>query len=180
MEVNEPAVKYHPKMTAEAYLEWERKQPYKHEYVEGEIADMAGASAKHNKILTNIIRKEGTFLEGKSCEIYPSDLRIFVKSKESYFYPDATIICGELEFADNVNETVTNPSVIFEILSPSTQDYDIGRKLFFYMQIESLKEYIIIDSASRNIRIGRKKENNSWQFQELTNENDIISITAIQ
>lgn len=120
MEVNEPAVKYHPKMTTEAYLEWGRKQPYKHEYVEGEIADMAGASAKHNKILTNIIRKEGTFLEGKSCEIYPSDLRIFVKSKESYFYPDATIICGELEFADNVNETVTNPSVIFEILSPST------------------------------------------------------------
>lgn len=123
MEFNEAAPKYYPQMSPTAFLEWERAQEYKHEYAGGQIFAMAGASINHNHILTNLIIAIGSFLKDKSCNIFPSDLRIAVKSKNSYFYPDATIICGDPEFdEDHIRDTVKNPSVIFEILSPSTED----------------------------------------------------------
>jgi len=92
MEVNEAAPKYYPRMSPLEFLQWERGQEYKHEYVKGEIISMAGASVNHNKILSNIIGRTWNHLQGKQCNIYPSDLRIAVKSKNSFFYPDATIL----------------------------------------------------------------------------------------
>ena len=180
MEINEAAPKYYPKMSPTDFLEWERKQEYKHEYAGGEIFAMAGASINHNRILTNIIVSAGSYLKNKSCNIFPSDLRIAVKSKNSFFYPDATIICGEPQFDDDfIKDTVKNPTVIFEILSPSTEDYDIGKKLFFYMQIESLQQYIIIDSRTIHVRITTKMENGIWKFAELTEKSDTIFINSI-
>ena len=180
MEINEAAPKYYPKMSPTDFLEWERKQEYKHEYAGGEIFAMAGASINHNRILTNIIVSAGSYLKNKSCNIFPSDLRIAVKSKNSFFYPDATIICGEPQFDDDfIKDTVKNPTVIFEILSPSTEDYDIGKKLFFYMQIESLQQYIIIDSRTIHVRITTKMENGVWKFAELTEKSDTIFINSI-
>lgn len=179
MEIKEPAVKYYEKMTADEYLEWERKQEYKHEFAGGEIIDMAGASAKHNLILSNIIVSVGSHLKGKDCNIYPSDLRVFVKAKESYFYPDATIVCGDPDLSDDKKDTVKNPSVIFEILSPSTEDYDMGRKFFFYMQIESLKEYILVDSLTNHIRAGRRQADNAWKFEEIFVPEAMLHINSI-
>ena len=181
MEVNETAPEYYPRMSPSEFLQWERKQEYKHEYVKGEIISMAGASLNHNKILSNIIVTIGSFLKTKSCDIYPSDLRIAVKSKSSFFYPDATIVCDEPEFDDDsIKDTVKNPAVIFEVLSPSTEDYDIGKKLFFYMQIDSLKQYIILDSRTMHIRITTKMENGTWKFSELMSRQDKLSIEPIQ
>jgi len=183
MEIKEPAPKYYPKMSPSAFLQWERTQDYKHEYVNGDIVAMAGASANHNTLLANLIITIGSYLKGKTCRIYPSDLRIFVKSKESFFYPDATIVCGELEMTDefdSVKDTVKNPSVIFEILSPSTENYDLGKKFFFYMQIASLKEYIIIDSTQMHIRIGRRQPDNSWKYEEVSDKNAQLNIQTIQ
>ena len=183
MEINEPAAQYYPKMNTSTYLKWERRQDYKHEYVDGDVFAMAGASARHNSILANLIGNIQPFLKGKTCRVYPSDLRVFVKSKESFFYPDASIICGEPELADefdSIKDTVKNPAVIFEILSPSTENYDLGKKFFFYMQITSLKEYITIDSAKMHIRVGRRQHDNSWTFEELTNKDDSLSIQTIQ
>ncbi len=172
MEINEAAPKYYPKMSPTDFLEWERKQEYKHEYAGGEIFAMARASVNYNKISSNIIGRIWNHLQGKECNVYPGDLRIAVKSKNSFFYPDATIVCGEPEFDDaKIKDTVKNPTVIFEILSPSTEDYDIGKKLFFYMQIESLHQYIIIDSRNIHARIMTKMENVTWRFSELTEKN---------
>ncbi len=181
MEINEAAPKYYNKMSPSDFLEWERKQEYKHEYIGGEIVAMAGASINHNRILTNLIVSAGSYLKNKACNIFPSDLRIAVKSKNSFFYPDATIVCGEPEFDDDgIKDTVKNPSVIFEILSPSTEDYDTGKKFFFYMQIESLRQYIIIDSRSIQVRTATKMENGTWKFLELTQINDTLFIDSIQ
>ncbi|MEO8567785.1 MAG: Uma2 family endonuclease [Ginsengibacter sp.] len=181
MEVNEAAPKYYPKMSPTDFLEWERKQEYKHEYAGGEIFAMAGASVNHNKISSNIIGRAWNHLQGKECNIYPGDLRIAVKSKNSFFYPDATIICGEPQFDDDyIKDTVKNPAVIFEILSPSTEDYDIGKKLFFYMQIESLQQYIIIDSRAIHVRITTKMENGTWKFSELTEKSDTFFINPVE
>jgi Uma2 family endonuclease len=178
MEVNEAAPKYYPKMSASEFLEWERRQPVKHEYVNGEIFAMAGASFNHNQISSNAIISVGSFLKGKSCNIYGSDLRISVKWKNSYFYTDAVIICGNPEFDDEkIKDTVKNPSIIFEILSSSE---DLGKKLMYYMQIQSLKQYVIIDSQKIHVRvITRREEEGTWKFTELTNVKDKIFIESI-
>ena len=96
-------------MNSLEYIEWETNQPYKNEYIAGSVYAMAGASISHNKILTNIMRKISPYWYGKECEIYASDLRVFVKSKEAFFYPVATIVCGETELAEEFKATVKNP-----------------------------------------------------------------------
>ena len=180
MEFNEAAPKYYPQMSPKDFLDWERKQEYKHEYAGGQIFAMAGASINHNLILKNLIVTAGSFLKNKPCDIFPSDLRVAVKSKDSFFYPDATIICGDPEFDDSqMKDTIKNPSVIFEILSPSTEDYDIGKKFFFYMQMESLKQYITVDSRNTHLRIANKMEDGTWKFSELMEKNDLLFIDSI-
>jgi len=115
MEIEEPAPKYFPKMSPSEYLEWERKQEYKHEYINGEVFAMSGASYIHNRISTNVIIDVGSFLRNKSCDIFGSDLRISVKWKNSYFYPDAIIICDEPEFnEDKIKDTLKNPTVFLK------------------------------------------------------------------
>ncbi len=93
-------------MSPSAFLEWERKATFRHEYVSGTIISMAGASPAHNLILSNLITLSGAFLKGRSCNIYPSDLRVYVPSHESYFYPDASIICGTPDLSDEVKDIV--------------------------------------------------------------------------
>ena len=181
MEVEDPALKYYPKMSPSQFLEWERKQQYKHEFVDGEVLAMSGASFNHNRISSNIIIKTGSFLESKSCDIFGSDLRISVKWRNSYFYPDVIILCGEPQFDDEkIKDTLKNPTVVFEILSSSTEDYDIGRKQMYYMQIESLKQYIIIDSNKIHVRaITKRQEERTWKFDEFTNMKDEVFIEPV-
>ena len=159
------------------FLEWERQQEDKHEYFNGQIFAMAGASLNHNRISSNVVGRAWSHLNGTSCNIYGSDLRISVKLKNSYFYTDAVIICGEPEFDDEkIKDTVKNPAIIFEVLSSSE---DVGKKLMYYMQIQSLKQYIIIDSTKIHVRVITKREEGTWKFAELTNSGDKISIELI-
>lgn len=179
MEIKEPAIQYGLNLSPQEYLAWERLQTHKSEYLGGKVIAMAGASIKHNKILSNLLGAVQPYLKGKPCDIYPSDLRILVKSKDAYFYPDATIVCGELELSDEFKDTIKNPTVIVEILSPSTTDYDLGRKFFYYMQIDSFKEYITIDTASIQVRIGKKQDNGAWLFSEYNSINNDFLIACI-
>lgn len=179
METKEPALKYETSLLPAEFINWEREEECKHEYADGKIIDMAGASPNHNKILANIIGNVYPFLKDKPCDIYPSDLRIYVKSRESYFYPDATIICSNLQFSDKIKDTVINPSVIFGILSPSTEDYDTGRKFYFYSQIETLQQYVLIDSQSMLVRSVKRQSDGAWRFQELEKINNKLWIEPI-
>lgn len=171
-----PALK---QITPEEYLKTERAADNKHEYFRGEIIAMAGASLNHNRIVSNIIRRIGNLLEGRQCEIFPSDLRVCVASAELYTYPDATIVCDEPQMSDDRSDTITNPSVIFEIVSPSTEDYDRGRKFFFYMQIASLKEYILINSTNTYVQAARRQVDGSWKFEDIKDIDASLSISTI-
>jgi len=167
MDVKEPAPKYYRKMSAEEYLEWERQQEYKNEFHSGEIVAMSGASFAHNFINTNLFLAIGKYLEGKPCNVFTSELRVEVKAKESYFYSDIIIVCGELEAADDKLDMIKNLTVIVEILSPSIEQYDVKRKKFFYMQMHSLKEYIMIDSTRVSVDILRRGDGNKWENEIL-------------
>lgn len=113
---------------------------------------MAGASLAHNDIVANLIREIGLLLKNQPCRILPSDIRVSVPSKESYMYPDAVIVCRQPEMEDDQFDTLKNPVVIFEILFPSTEDHDRGKKFFFYRQIPSFSEYILVDFSPAGVK----------------------------
>ena len=153
MEVREPAVAYSKqKFSIEEYLEIENASIEKHEYYKGEIFAMSGAKVPHNMISRNFLFALGKKLRGKSCQPFGSDQRIHVEENTLFTYPDISIICGEIITLNNDDCNVLNPTVIIEVLSPSTKNYDRGEKFKLYRDIPSLKEYILADSESIHIK----------------------------
>lgn len=177
-EVKEPAPKYNY-VSPEDYLKMERSSQEKHQYYKGEIYAMSGASLRHNIIAKNINGIVIPFLKGKGCDMFGSDLRIYIPENSLYTYPDFSIICGKPETTDPEKDTVTNPSVIIEILSPSTKDYDRGSKFHLYRSIKTLKEYILIDSTSVSIELFIRRENESWILTEFKLLTDSFVISTI-
>lgn len=131
-------------LTPAEYLTWERKQPFKNEYHNGYIIAMSGASRAHNLITMNIANQFYTQLVAQGCEIYPGDMRVQIRQPTSYFYPDIVVVCGEPRFEDDTFDTLLNPVLIVEVLSPSTAAFDRGEKFEHYKQLDSLQEYMLI------------------------------------
>lgn len=177
-EVKEPAAKYNY-ISAEDYLAIERESKEKHEYFEGEVFAMAGASIPHNDIAHNINGIIIPFLKGKNCKLYGSDLRIHIPVNTLYTYPDFSIVCGKPETTDLFADNLTNPAVIIEILSKSTKGYDKGVKFGLYRSIKTLKEYITIDSTKISVELYSKQEDGKWllsEFKQLTESFVIATI----
>ncbi|WP_395066499.1 Uma2 family endonuclease [Flavobacterium sp.] len=179
-------------ITEKEYLKAERLAVDKHEYYKGEIfplhrienekgkiVAMSGASFTHNKIFSNTFGKLSSSLFGKKCAAFGSDLRINIPINSLYTYPDISVICNEPEFTDEVFDTITNPSVIFEILSKSTRNYDLGQKFALYRQITSLKNYVVIDSEKISVLIHTKNEDESWLMQEYNSLDSKIKINIL-
>jgi len=176
--LNEPALQYNY-LSAPEYLEAERKALGKHELMNGKIITITGASLTHNRIVRNLIIGIGSFLKGKGCEVFPSDMRVNIPTTNSFTYPDITIVCGKPELLDDEFDNLLNPMVIIEVLSPSTESYDRGNKFFTYQQIPSLKEYMLVDSSNCIIQTIVKKDNGLWQFETITNPADTLNIHSI-
>jgi Uma2 family endonuclease len=133
-----------PYVTPEEYLALERKAEYKSEYLHGEIFAMTGASRKHNLIAVNILGELHRQLKGKPCEVYPSKMRVKVAATGLYTYPDVVVVCGEPQFEDDYLDTLINPTVLFEVLSKTTERYDRIAKSDYYRRIESLTEHLLV------------------------------------
>ncbi|MDQ2864237.1 MAG: Uma2 family endonuclease [Bacteroidota bacterium] len=167
MEVREAAIAYgKEKISVEEYLEWENSSTEKHEYYKGEIFAMSGAKVAHNIIAGNLFISLGQKLKGKKCRPYNSDQRIHIQSNTLFTYPDISIICGEIITLNNDEYNVLNPSVIIEVLSKSTKNYDRGEKFKLYRDIPTLKEYVLVDSGSIQIEVFRLNENKHWELEE--------------
>lgn len=162
------------------YLTIEREALQKSELFDGQVVAMAGATITHNRIVSNIISNIGPYLKGKPCEIFPSDLRVRVGLSDSFTYPDATIVCGKPEMLDEHFDTVTNPTVIIEVMSKSTEEKDKGSKFFAYRQIPTLKEYLLISSTEYFVQTVLRQSDGSWKFEEITDLNKAMPITSIQ
>jgi len=176
IQMAETALKY---VTAEEYLEMERKATQKHEYYKGEIFVMPGATLKHNTIQQNFCRRTGNFLEGKACRVIGSDLRVHIPPHSLYTYPDAIIVCGKPQLLDEELDTLLNPVVLVEILSKSTQTYDRGDKFMMYRDIASLKEYILIGSETVSVEHFTKQENGTWLLEEIKNISGMLHVRSI-
>jgi Uma2 family endonuclease len=171
-----PETKY---ISEKEYLETERSALDKHEYHKGEIFAMSGASIAHNRISINCTLDIGNKLKGQNCQPYGSDLRIHIPKNTLYTYPDISIICGEVETTDDKFDTITNPSVIIEILSSSTRNYDKGEKFTLYREIDSLQEYILIDSERIMVEKFIRNPDNSWQLTEYKTIEKSFTITTL-
>jgi Uma2 family endonuclease len=178
-EVKEPAAKYNY-VSPEDYLIMERASEVKHEYFKGEVFAMSGASNEHNFIAYNINRVIAPYVHGKGCKLFGSDFRIHIPANTLYTYPDFTIVCGDNLSAILHTDNLASPSVIIEILSRSTADYDRGSKFSLYREIASLKEYILIDSTKIAVEMFSKQDNGKWLLSEYKSISDIFYIATIK
>jgi Uma2 family endonuclease len=166
-------------LTPEQYLEIERKAEYKSEYYRGEMFAMAGASWAHNLLVSHLLRDIGQQLRGKPCEIYPSDMRVRVSSTGLYTYSDVAVVCGEPQLLDDQLDTLLNPHLIVEVLSPSTEAYDRGRKFEHYQSIESLGEYLMISSDRIHADLYTRQPDGRWLLTSATRLEDSLDLQSV-
>ncbi|MBC7870972.1 MAG: Uma2 family endonuclease [Chitinophagaceae bacterium] len=166
------------KWTVEEYLSFERASEEKHEYLAGEIYLMTGASRKHNIIGVNVTTILNIQLRGRHCEAYANDMRVRVSVK-NYTYPDFTVVCGTPEFEDAEVDTLLNPTVIIEVLSPSTEQYDRSKKFQNYRTLNSLQEYVLIAQDTPRIERYLRQENGQWLFSDTTLLEAAIELSSI-
>lgn len=181
MDVKEPAVSYsNKKYTIEEYLEMEQTSQEKHEYYQGEVFAMSGPKVPHGIISGNTFLALGNQLKGKRCRPFNGEQRIHIEQNTLFTYPDIFVVCGEIETRNNDDWNILNPTVIVEILSPSTRDYDRGQKFKLYRDIPSLKEYVLIDSESINVEIFFLNNEGYWELREHKSIEDSFVLKSIQ
>jgi Uma2 family endonuclease len=166
------------KYTPAEYLTLERGAETKHEYVNGEIVAMAGASREHILITGNLTRLVNQALLDSDCETYAAEMRVKVWRTGLYTYPDLVVACPPIQFEDAAVDTLLNPVVIIEVLSPSTEAYDRGRKFADYRRLASLREYILVAQDSPHIE-RFVRQGDFWIFSERTGLDAVLEIAAI-
>jgi Uma2 family endonuclease len=165
-------------LTEEQYLQIEREAETKSEFHDGRMFGMSGGSPNHallsGAILALLFRQMPP-----GCRVFSPDLRIKVAPAGLYTYPDCSVICGDLEFSGDQNDVVTNPLLIVEVLSPSTEDYDRGKKFEMYRTIESFREYLIIHQDRRHVEHYSKQDDGSWVLREYSGAEASVPIARL-
>ena len=154
------------KLTEAEYLAIERAAEFRSEFYDGEMFAMSGATYGHNRVKDNLARQLGNRLEGGPCFVMVSDMRVQVSRAGAYTYPDIVIVCGEPQFADEKQDTLLNPVVIFEVLSPTTETFDRRGKFRRYKKLESLKEYVLVAQDEVLCERFVRQPNGSWLLTE--------------
>lgn len=171
----------YPIFTKENYLEFEKQQLDRHEFIDGNVYAMAGESLNHSRICFSLYRIVGNELRGKRCNGFSPNMKIATNDKGLFSYPDLAVVCGDPELYENRKDVITNPTEVFEVLSPSTASYDRGEKFLRYTNyIESLKDYILISQDEPFIEHFTKQVNGSWESIEIKGLDAVLQITSIE
>ena len=158
-----------PKFTYAEYLAAERSADVKHEYLRGEIFAMAGGTPEHSRLAMSIGRELGVLLRDRPCAVFSSDLRIRIEATNRATYPDVSVVCGKRETAKDDPDALTNPIVIVEVLSDSTEGDDRGEKFAHYRRVPSLREYVLVSQRARRIEVYRREGVGAeWILSEAT------------
>ena len=165
--------------TPAEYLEFERESEIRHELLDGEIYEMAGANKRHNRISVNVVRLLDTQLLERECSVYGSDMRVKITADGKYTYPDVVAVCGEEFFEDETEDTLLNPMLIIEVLSNSTEGCDRGGKFEYYQTIESFNEYVLIAQEPFRVEQFVRKERNVWTYFEYRQPADTVKLHSV-
>lgn len=173
------AQKPHTRFSLAEYLALEETAQHRSEFYRGEIVAIPGGSINHNRVAGNLAFGLSAALRGKPCEIFIAGLRLLVKKHQFYTYPDLMVVCGDLEFVQGRNDTITNPVLIIEVLSPSTEAYDRGKKFEFNRSIEGFQEYVLVDQQRMHIERYRPLGLGRWELTTLDATDEVLSLTSV-
>lgn len=167
-----------PYLTPEEYLTLERDTPHKSEYFQGQIFAMSGVSRNQSLITTNAVISLGLQLRQRPGEVHAADMRVKVSATGLYTNPDIAVVCETPQFEDAAVDTLLNPTVVIEVLSPSTESYDRGRKFEHYRAIPSLMEYVLIAQDKRLVEHFARQPDNRWLFSAFDRAEDTLALRA--
>ena len=152
------------KLTLPEFIEWEKSQVDRHEFIDGEIFAMAGGSPRHNKLTSNLHMVLGNMLRGTPCDILESNQRLSVATESGYVYPDLSIVCGPAEF-ETIGQGLLNPTVLLEVLSKRTEGFDRGDKFRLYRDRPTLSDYLLVSQRTALIEHYQRQESR-WLLSE--------------
>ncbi len=167
-----------PRLTEEEYLRIEREAQTKSEFFDGQMFAMSGGSLNHSFIASRLIAIFDRQVSG-SCRVSTSDLRIHIPAFKTYTYPDCLILCGEPQLVSDQKDNLLNPMLIVEVLSPSSEAYDRGKKFEMYRSIASLREYLLIHQDRRHVEHYSRQEEDSWLLRECFGSEATVSIARL-
>lgn len=162
-------------MSADEYLAWEAGQQERHEYWDGEVVAMSGGTKKHNRVSGNAFKLLDGILADRDCEVYITDIKVQVEANRKYFYPDVVVTCDE---RDRDAQLVQYPCLIVEVLSPSTEAVDRGKKFTYYRRFTTLREYLLIQPEQPIVEVFARNEIGKWVLTEYGME-DVIDLESI-
>jgi Uma2 family endonuclease len=168
-----------PYLTPEQYLEIERQAEFRSEYLHGEMFAMAGTSFNHNRIVRSTERALGRALDGRRCDVFFLDVKVHIPATGLYTYPNIVVTCGPIAALDKHQDTLTNPLVIVEVLSPSTRNYDRGEKFQHYRSIPSFREYLVLAQDEIRVEHHVRQPDGAWIFREHTALTDVVHLASI-
>jgi len=158
------------KMSVDEYLEAEKTSSVRHEYLDGEIYAMSGASRRHNRITTNLLTHLSSHLRGGPCEVFVAEVKLRITALNYFYYPDLVVTCDP---DDNDDYFVTRPVLVVEVESPSTSAIDKREKLMAYRKVESLREYLMLAQDSISGEVFRCDENGGWSREQLEGDQEL-------
>ena len=172
-------IKTEKSYSPEEYLSLEIDSEEKHEYINGEIISMTGGTPNHNKIAGNLYAALNLALKRQPYQVFITDQRLWIPTEKIYTYPDVMVIEGELEFQEGRRDTLTNPVIIAEVLSTSTESFDRGKKFAAYRTIPTFKEYILIDQYTMQVEQFTQTESGQWLLSEHRGKDSKLSLKFI-
>lgn len=181
--MGEPALKDEPvgvvRMTRAEYLRFENEAETRHELEDGVVIDMAGGSLEHSRLGANVITALGNAVRGGPCAVYSNDLRVAVPRKLRYRYPDATVVCGEAAVVPDDEHTITNPTLVVEVLSPSTERRDRGVKAEDYRSIPTLQQYVLVAQDRAYVERYTRSAEGDWLLRTFFGLDAVVPLDAI-
>ena len=160
-----------PRMTLQAYLDWENAQVEKHEFLQGEIYAMTGGRRTHGRVVSNLNRRIGVALDATACQVFAEGMKVQV-AEETVLYPDVFVTCDAADLA--TDQIFRAPLLVIEVLSPSTQAYDRSRKFALYRRIPALLEYVLVDPDTRRIEAFRRNAAGEWVLHDMSDEPALV------
>ena len=167
-----------PRLTAEAYLAMDRAAEWKSEFHDGEMFPIQAISLRHATIATNIVGTLRSRLRSAGCTILTGPLRVRI-SPTQFVYPDYQIVCGKAQLTDENSDTVTNPKVVIEILSPSTANYDHGEKFDLYRRLSSMEAYVLVAQAERKVEVFSKQSESVWALTIVASPDQLVRLKSV-
>jgi Uma2 family endonuclease len=165
-----------PRLTPSEYLAWEEQQKFRYEYIDGEILAMTGGTINHSRIAVNFSTILRNHLRGSGCQILNSDAKVQITGSTAYFYPDVSVTCDELD--RNAEQFISYPCLIIEVLSPSTEADDRGRKFRKYRRSVSLQEYVLVNTNEMCLDVYQKNERGRWELVTYV-DGDMVELKSV-